>query len=227
MNKFNLLPFCLISTLFISSCATTTLLNKSEKTYTKNVKTLLVQDNVLAFGKPLQSLSDLSQDSLVIAGQKNSYVLTSGGDKFVKVVTALDPKFIQIEKELTFYSADNDGKFTGVLPLEYVKLSEDVSKKDREFFIENGAKECTSSSDQRLNSQRFCFTIPLKGLVYPIVTNRNTLKPLSKPYTVSIYTTREEKSTPQGQPEKLFLFPFAVAFDVVTLPFQAISKIFE
>lgn len=28
----------------------------------------------------------------------------------------------------------------GTLPLAYVKLKEDISKKDLEFFIENGAK---------------------------------------------------------------------------------------
>jgi hypothetical protein len=53
-------------------------------------------------------------------------------------------------RDLSFYSEKNDGNFSGTLPLSYIKLKEDLSKKDLEFFIENGAKECSSSSDERM-----------------------------------------------------------------------------
>jgi hypothetical protein len=197
---------------------------------TQNVKNVLINDTVIAFGKPSPTFSDLPMDSIVIAGQKNNYVLTSGGTRFAKVITGLDPKLIQIDKELSFYSAKNNGEFSGTLPLKYVKLSEDVTKQDREFFIENGAEECTTSSDQRLKAQRFCFNIALSGRVYPPASNLASLKALSKPYQVSIYTTEEVKNysnTGSKTADKLMLFPFAVAFDVVTLPFQAVHKIFD
>ena len=156
-------------------------------------KPVLVNDSVLAFGKPSQAISALPSDSIVIAGQKNSYVFTNGGTRFAKVITGLDPKFIQIDKALTFNSEKNDGHFSGTIPLKYVKLSEDVTKQDRAFFIENGAEECTTSSDQRLKAQRFCFNITLSGLVYPSASNISSLKALSKPYQVSIYSTQEVK----------------------------------
>jgi uncharacterized protein YceK len=53
---------------------------------------------------------------------------------------------------------------------------------------------------------------------------------LSKPYQVSIYTHKQETySSKSGMNpfEKLVLLPFAVAIDVVSLPFQAAEKIFD
>ncbi|MGQ9375195.1 hypothetical protein ACUM6W_15325 [Acinetobacter tandoii] len=219
----------IIATLF-TGCATKTLMTKDNKTYTRSNKVTLVEDQVVAFGKPAQTLNTLPANSLVIAGQKNSYILTQGGTQFVTLITKLDPKNIQMTKELSFYSEKNDGHFTGTLPLSYVKLKEDISKKDLEFFIENGAKECSTYSDERMKAQRFCFDIALAGVVYPAANNLASLKALSKPYQVSIYTYQEEsyKSKSGLNPfEKLVLLPFAVAIDVVSLPFQAAEKIFD
>ena len=218
-----------MATLF-TGCATKTLITKDNKTYTRSNKVTLVEDQVVAFGKPAQALNTLPANSLVIAGQKNSYILTQGGTQFVTLITKLDPKNIQMTKELSFYSEKNDGHFTGTLPLSYVKLKEDISKKDLEFFIENGAKECSTYSDERMKAQRFCFDVALAGVVYPAANNLASLKALSKPYQVSIYTNQEEsyKSKSGLNPfEKLVLLPFAVAIDVVSLPFQAAEKIFD
>lgn len=218
-----------MATLF-TGCATKTLITKDNKTYTRSNKVTLVEDQVVAFGKPAQALTTLPANSLVIAGQKNSYILTQGGAQFVTLISKLEPKNIQMTKELSFYSEKNDGHFTGTLPLSYIKLKEDISKKNLEFFIENGAKECSTSSDERMQAQRFCFDVALAGVVYPAANNLNTLKPLSKPYQVSIYTYQEQsyQSKSSLNPfEKLVLLPFAVAIDVVSLPFQAAEKIFD
>ena len=95
----------------------------------------MVEDNVVAFGQPAQAAPNLPRDSIVIAGQKNSYILTQGGSQFVSLIGKLDPKNIQITRDLTFYSEKNDGNFSGTLPLSYVKLKEDLGKKDLEFFL--------------------------------------------------------------------------------------------
>ena len=166
----------------------------------------------------------------MIVGQQHSYVLTEGGARFVKVISSLDPRNIQMTKSLDFYSEKNDGHFSGSLPLSYVKLSEDISKADLNFFIQNGAEECTNSSDKRMQAQRFCFNLNLAGMVYPQAKNNQSFKALSKPYQVNIFTTQEQKDYSKASSkatEKLVLFPFAIAFDVVTLPFQAIGKIFD
>ncbi|TCM69959.1 hypothetical protein EC844_102232 [Acinetobacter calcoaceticus] len=228
------LLLCGLASLGLTGCATSTLMNKDTGSYTTTAKVNLVEDTVVAFGKPAHAQPNLPSDSVVIAGQKNSYILTQGGSQFVHLITKLDPKNIQINKDLSFNSPKNDGNFYGNLPLTYVKLQQDISKADLEFFIQNGAEECTSSSDKRMNAQRFCFDIKLSGVVYPVANNVNslqsTMKSLSKPYSVSIYTTQSEthsKATAKSGLQKLVLFPFAVAIDVITLPFQAAQKIFD
>ncbi|MBE9402186.1 hypothetical protein IQR32_12810 [Acinetobacter albensis] len=214
----------------LAGCATSTLIQKDNRSHTRDVKTSLVDDQVVAFGKLAQVQNHLPADSLVIAGYKNSYVLTQGGAQFVRLINKLDAKNIQMTKELTFYSEKNDGHFSGTLPLSYVKLQEDINKKDLEFYIENGAEECSTSSDKRMNAQRFCFNLKLSGVVYPVAGNIASLKALSKPYQVNIYTMQKESYQSHSglNPlQKLVLFPFAVAIDVISLPFQAAEKIFD
>lgn len=229
--KTPLLTALLTATLTLSGCATHTLLSKdSGGVETQKVKKTLANDHVLAFGKPSLPLPNLPADAVVIVGQKNSYVLTEGGGQFTRLLTRLDPKHIKLTKPLDFYSANNDGQFTGELAFKYTKLKDEVSNDELNFFLQNNVEECTSQSDKSLNAQSFCFSIPLKGLSYPAVSNQSELKALSRAYPVSIYTHEEQTTYRQGESDpvqKLVLFPFAVAFDVVTLPFQAIGKIFD
>ena len=58
-----------IGTLF-TGCATKTLMTKDNKTYTRTNKVTLIEDQVVAFGKPAQPLPNLPAHSLVIAGQQ-------------------------------------------------------------------------------------------------------------------------------------------------------------
>lgn len=218
------------TTTILAGCATSKLINKGHETSSRTIKVTLVEDSVIAFGKPAQSLQGIPQHSIVIAGQKNSYILTEGAAQFITLINKLEPNNIQITKSLSFYSANNDGRFSGKLPLSYVKLTEDISKKDLEFFIANGAEECSTSSDKRMSAQRFCFNINLSGVVFPVANNLSSLKALSKPYQVTIYTEKKESYTTKSNLnplEKLVLLPFAVAIDVVALPFVAAEKIFD
>ena len=232
--KSTLLKAVLSATLVttaLSGCATKSLLEKdSGGSYTQKVNKTLVNDYVLAFGKPSLKLPNLPNDAIVIVGQKHSYVLTQGGTKFETLLNRLDPKNISLTEPLNFHSAKNDGSFTGKLSFKYTKLKEDIRKDDLNFFLQNNVSECTTSNEKALGAQSFCFQIDLAGLSYPAASNQASLKALSKPYPVTIYTTEEQSSYRQGESdpiEKLVLFPFAIAFDVITLPFQAIGKIFD
>lgn len=221
----------LATSLTLSGCATHALLSKdSGGMETKKVEKVLVNDTVLAFGKPSLRLPNLPHDAVVIVGQKNSYVLTEGSGRFERLLTRLDARNIKLTKPLKFYSANNDGSFTGTLAFKYTKLKDDVKKDELNFFLQNGVEECTSHNEKQLNAQSFCFDIPLKGLSYPAVTNQASLQALSKAYPVTIYTHEEQATYRKGESDpvqKLVLFPFAVAFDVATLPFQALNKIFD
>ena len=220
----------LATSLVLTGCATSSLLE--DKPATSQVmagKRALVQDRVVAFGAPSQA-SGLPQSNVVIVGEKHSYVLTDGGQKLVNLLTNLDPKNIQVDNALDFHSAKNDGKFSGVMQLSYVKLKDEVKRQDVQLFLQNGAKECTNQSDMRMGAQRYCFDINIQGGIYPQVSNydlvRSQFRPLTRPYSVTIYTNQGGSlQHNRTNAEKLVLLPFALAFDVVTLPVQILNAL--
>lgn len=232
MKKFFHYGMVAMAGFAVSGCATHELLdNHTPATLTKTVKQTLVEDRVLAFGKPATLLPETNHESIVIIGEKNSYVLTQGSQRFATLINYLDPDYIKLTKSLDFYSANNDGRFNGTLGLKYSQLKENISKKDREFFLKNNADECTSYDENKMDVQSFCFDVNLSGVVYPAVAVPSNMKRLSKYYPVSIYTeTKTTVANPDAGRDtgrKLVLLPFAVAFDVVTLPLQALYEIFD
>lgn len=216
----------------LSGCATSSLLEDKPVTTTSSntTRTTLIDDRVVAFGSPSQA-SGLSQSNVVIVGEKQSYVLTDGGQKLVNLLTRLEPKNIQVENQLEFYSANNDGKFSGVMKLSYARLKDEFQRSDIQFFLQNGGTSCTTASDSRMGAERYCFDVNIQGGVYPQVSNydlvRSQFRPLTRPYSVTIYTQKSGQSTnhQRTSAEKLVLLPFALAFDVVTLPVQVLSAL--
>lgn len=215
-----------------SGCATNELLDSGSRVSTTSVKSTLSQDQIIAFGRPASALPNMPAASMVIVGEKNSYVLTQGGTEMISLLTNLAPKNIQVGNDMTFNVPNNDGYFQGQMKLSYVKLKDEFVRSDYQFFIQNGGQECSTESDIRINAQRFCFTVPVKGGIYPQVSNISMIKsqyrPLSKPYTVTFYGQTNQSQTSRSGAntgQKLVLLPFALAFDVVTLPFQILGAI--
>lgn len=209
----------------LTGCATSSLIDDTPRYST--VKTVLVEDSVVAFGRPADNAAVNAQ--LVIVGEQHNYALTSGGAQLAKLLTTLDAKNISVNNELKFYSANNDGNFAGEIQLSYAKLKDEFSRSDLQFFLQNDGKECSSSSDEKIGAQRFCFNINIKGAVYPQASNYQLLRSqyaaLSRPYSVSIYTESQRKNSgSKSVAEKIVLLPFALAFDVVTLPLQILGK---
>lgn len=216
--------------LSISGCATTGLLNSG--TTTETVKQVVSQDQIVAFGRPAQALPTTPNASMVIVGEKNSYVLTEGGARMVSLLSNLTPENIKVQNDMNFEVPNNSGYFQGEMRLSYVKLKDEFDRADYQYFIENSGSDCSSQSDEKINAQRFCFTIPVKGSVYPPVSNlgaiQNQYRALSKPYTVTFYTSTKQQSHSDRGPnaaQKLVLLPFALAFDVITYPIQALGTI--
>lgn len=216
----------LAGSLLLTGCATSNLLDSPATTTTKQSQNILLEDRVVAFGRP--AAAGLA-NQVVIVGESNSYVLNDGGHQLVNLLSNLDAKNIHVDSNLDFYSA-NDGKFEGVMKLSYSKIKDEFKRDDIQFFLQNNAKECTNSSDERMGAQRFCFDLALKGAIYPRVSNydlvRTQFSPLSRPYSVRLYNTSTTQ-VQQGRSgaEKLVLLPFALAFDVVTLPVQILGAL--
>ena len=222
----------LATLLAISGCATSSLLESGNQVVTsQSTKNILSEDQIVAFGRPAQALPKMPNATMVIVGEKNSYVLTQGGTEMVSLLTNLTPKNIQVDNEMNFYVPNNDGYFQGEMKLSYAKLKDEFKRSDYQFFLQNNGKECTSASDQRINAQRFCFSVPVKGAIYPQVSNlsliQSNYRPLTKPYMVSFYIqTQQNQVTRSGanSAQKLVLLPFALAFDVITFPFQLLEQ---
>ena len=233
INPKLLVSSALLATLLASSgCATSSLLESGNQVVTsQSTKNILSEDQIVAFGRPAQALPKMPNATMVIVGEKNSYVLTQGGTEMVSLLTNLTPKNIQVDNEMNFYVPNNDGYFQGEMKLSYAKLKDEFKRSDYQFFLQNNGKECTSASDQRINAQRFCFSVPVKGAIYPQVSNlsliQSNYRPLTKPYMVSFYTqTQQNQVTRSGanSAQKLVLLPFALAFDVITFPFQLLEQ---
>lgn len=217
-----------------SGCATSSLLDSGSQvsTQTNSVKQTLSEDHIIAFGRPAQALPNMPNVTMVIVGNKNSYVLTQGGTEMVNLLTHLTAKNIQVNNDMSFEVPNNDGYFQGQMQLSYAKLKDEFKRSDYQFFLQNGGQECTSASDLRINAQRFCFSVPVKGAIYPPVSNLSLIqsqyRPLTKPYAVSFYSQMQQTAvTRSGKSgvEKLILLPFAVAFDVITFPVQLLDSL--
>ncbi len=221
-----------LTTLLASSgCATSSLLESNSRVSTQTTKTILSDDQIVAFGRPAQALPKTPNATMVIVGEKNSYVLTQGGTEMVSLLSNLTPKNIQVDNDMSFYVPNNNGYFQGEMKLSYAKLKDEFKRSDYQFFLQNNGRDCTSASDQRIDAQRFCFSVPVKGAIYPQVSNlsmiQSNYRALSKPYTVSFYTqTQQDQINRSGTnaAQKLILLPFALAFDVVTFPFQLLDN---
>ena len=217
-----------------TGCATSSLLENNRSISTQNVKQVLSEDQIVAFGRPAQTLPNVPNATMVIVGNKNSYVLTQGGSEMVNLLSNLTPQNIQVQNDMSFDVPNNDGYFQGEMKLSYAKLKDEFKRADYQFFLQNGGMECSTNSDTRMSAQRFCFSVPVKGIIYPAVSNLSLIqskyRPLSKPYTVTFHTqtqNQQETTSRNGKTgaEKLVLLPFALAFDVVTFPFQLLDSI--
>ena len=234
MLKTSVVMMTLASVLAMTGCATSSLLegDRPTKTTSKPVKQILIEDQLVAFGRPAQPLANMPSNSVVIVGEKQSYVLSQGGVEMANLLTTLTPQNIQVENDMNFYSPNNDGYFQGTMKLSYAKLKDEFKRGDYQYFLQHGGTDCTTQSDARINAQRFCFNVPVQGAIYPPVSNLSLIqsqyKALSKPYTVTFYgQTQQSQTTSSGANtgQKLVLLPFALAFDVVTLPLQILGAI--
>jgi len=228
--RLTLTAAALAATLISSGCATNALLESNSRVTSKTQQTVLSQDQIVAFGRPAQPLAQTPGGSLVIVGNKSSYVITQGGAEVTSLLTNLTPENIQVQNDMRFLVPNNDGLFQGTIKLSYAKLQDEFVRADYQFFLQNSGKECTTDSDRRITAQRFCFDIPISGAIYPQVSNLSMIqsqyKALSKPYTVTFYTSKTTNQTHHSganSAQKLILLPFAIAFDVVTLPLQILE----
>lgn len=220
----NLSSFVLLTSLSLGliSCATTSSQSQQQAQATV-AETVLVEDRLVAFGLPTQAQPDIQEHHIVMAGAKNSYVITDGGIQFLKLISQLDTLNLHIDKNLKFISPENDGHFNADFNINYVNSIDELSKKELLFLYQNDAKNCTSANDASMNAMRFCINVKLTGEVYPAATNLKDLKVDLSRFGQAYHMTVLSHS-PSTQSPILQLRPDAQSFALKPFEFADSSK---
>ncbi|WP_159152931.1 YidX family protein [Acinetobacter johnsonii] len=189
----------------------------------------LLEDDVIAFGKLSKALPNEPTDSIVVAGNKYSYLINKGGADFIQLISQLNPQYIRINRELDFYSSGlNSNKFSGTFKFSYVPPNGTLSPEERSLFKKYGVAPCDCSKAEQQDN---LFSLEISGTVYPKIENATDLKPLSHPYKVRImYYDNQSGYIKMSRREKLSaipLLPLTIAIDIIQLPLKALDITYQ
>lgn len=173
-------------------------------------------DFIVAFGKVAQGSEH--SDALVFVGLKNSYLVISGQDKILNILNNFSGNELTVNKNapINFVIKEKKGQpatLQGMLVFESAIASDIITAEQINKLIRLGFEPYGSESYQ----QKFAIEVA----VYPSARNLEEI-------TTKFHHTRQitlQRYHPPGptipNPAKI-LWPFAIAFDVVTFPVQAI-----
>jgi hypothetical protein len=229
----NILMSCLLVSFFLTGCASNRIIGENTRElFTKydsgHEWITLIEDDVIAFGKPSVSLPNEPEDSVVIAGKKYSYVISKGGNDFIQLINQLNPQYIQISNELDFNApAPDSNHFYGYIRFSYTPPNGKLNEKESALFKQYGVVPCGCAK----TSEPHKFDLNIKGTVYPPVNNLKTITPLSKPYHIKIqYLHDKSEKVTLSTKEKLAslpLLPFTLTFDLIALPAKVMGIIYQ
>lgn len=224
---------CLLSGLVLTGCSSNRVIGETTRDlFTKYESghqwTTLIEDDVIAFGKPAIALPNEPTDSIIIAGKQYSYVIHKGGAEFVQLLNQLNPQYIQISRDLDFIApAPDSNRFRGQFRFTYAPPNGNLSEKEQALFKQYGIAPCNCIDTQKPHS----FELGLEGTVYPAVSNLRSLQPLSKPYRVKIqYLDYKSAKVQLSTKEKLAhlpLLPFTLTLDAIVLPSKVLGIIYQ
>ena len=233
-NK-SILLYCLLSLPLLTACTSNSVVGESTRDlftkYDSSTEWIsVVNDDVIAFGKPSTTIPNEPQDNVVIAGKQYSYVINKGGTAFFQLITQLNPQYIQVNQALNFITTkENNRHFRGQFQFSYAPPNGILSEKETLLFQQYGVQPCDCERETSKNKSQFA--IDIEGNIYPIANNLGQLTPLSKPYRVKIeYSEYKSGKVALSTTEKLAnlpLLPFSVAIDVIQLPFKALGVVYQ
>lgn len=225
--------YCLLSGLVLTGCSSNRVIGETTRDlFTKYESghqwTTLVEDEVIAFGKPSIPLPNEPTNSILIAGKQYSYVITKGGAEFVELISQLNPAYIHISRDLDFIApAPDSNHFRGQFRFSYTPPNGNLSEKEQLLFQQYGVAPCNCIDKQKPHR----FELSLEGAVYPAISNIKSLQPLSKPYRVKIqYLHHKSGKVQLSTKEKLAhlpLLPFTLTLDAIVLPSKVLGIIYQ
>jgi hypothetical protein len=181
----------------------------------QKVRTQVMSDEVVAIARPKQSEQQVNNpNGLVMIGLNHSYHITNGSE-FIEKLTNLDAAAISINNHRDIEFVLRDTKFSGVISVSYMKehyTYEELSLLKELKFTSHIKKVGGKSYDA------YSATIQVAGDIYAKYQG-DEVSSLSKGRKVK-FSTESYETKFNG--ELLFHLPFAIAFDVVTAPIQAV-----
>ncbi|MCH7314928.1 hypothetical protein [Acinetobacter sp. ANC 3882] len=224
---------CLLSGLVLTGCASNRVIGETTRDlYTKYESghewTTLIEDEVIAFGKPSSPLPNEPTNSIIIAGKQYSYVINKGGAEFIALISQLNPAYIHISRDLNFIApAPDSNRFRGQFRFAYTPPNGNLSEKEQALFKQYGIAPCHCIDKQNPHT----FELSLEGIVYPAVSNLKSLQPLSKPYRVKIqylhYKSGKVQLSTKEKLANLPLLPFTLTLDAIALPAKVLGIIYQ
>ena len=225
---------CLGTFIFLTACVTNNQIGELsrdlfQKYETKYAWRTILEDDVIAFGKPAKAIPNEPIDSIVVAGNKYSYLINNGGADFIQLISQLNPQYIRLHRELEFNSpSPNSTKFSGSFKFYYAPPNGTLSPTERALFNQYGVAPCDCSKAEH---QDHLFNLEIAGTVYPKVANAADLKPLSHPYKIRIQHYEDQsgyvKKSGQEKMAELPLLPLTLTIDIIQLPLKALGFIYQ
>jgi len=217
--------FTTVALTMLTSCATILVSSEPSSNTSTKIKSskVVAEDQLYAVGR-IENETILKEypSSVAMVGRNAIYVLVKGGDRIAEISKILDGARL--------FSADDKGrKATTEIPFE-IGVKNGKFSGGRRFFYDKPKSELTEdetamikkSPAYSIGEQGSTFTVDFAGFI-PQVPVELKSEPLSfKIERKVVLRETELEQTTLPNLEKYMLMPFAIAFDIVTLPLQAV-----
>jgi uncharacterized protein YceK len=204
--------------LTLSGCATALLgLAPPIKDY-QQVKTLVMEDEIVAIASANETTDKSTAGDMVLIGKNHAYHITQGNEH-INMMMQLDPQALAINNNNPIEFTIKDSKFSGQVQITYRKS--EYSEAERKMLARNRfAWDSTDTVEHPYGY--FHAYVTMAGTVYSKLES-NDFTPFSKGRQVKFFNLEIKKAVNvKNAIDLVVALPFTVAFDVITLPLQVI-----
>ncbi|WP_368575334.1 hypothetical protein [Acinetobacter baumannii] len=209
----------LVTSTFLTACASLTLESKYPTNEYKTDYTILQKDIIIGLGETRSNDAQSSQTLLI--GEQYNYLLKEGGDDLLNIMQKLPEQDRVISNKLPLQlEVYNDNVFYGQIQFYHPVSINQLSSKKQQELMALGFTEESLSIDGKGKGLFLSKNIPIEGSIYE---SSHHTGPLQLTGTIPIIlqernlTIQENKSNVL---KKKLLSPLALVFDIITFPIQ-------
>lgn len=209
----------LVTSTFLTACASLTLESKYPTNEYKTDYTILQKDIIIGLGETRSNDAQSSQTLLI--GEQYNYLLKEGGYDLLNIMQKLPEQDRVISNKLPLQlEVYNDNVFYGQIQFYHPVPINQLSSKKQQELMALGFTEESLSIDGKEKDLFLSKNIPIEGSIYE---SSHHTGPLQLTGTIPIIlqernlTIQENKSNVL---KKKLLSPLALVFDIITFPIQ-------